>query len=235
MFSLARDFSFLFMVRLAAGPVNFLNLWSGKRMKLIILGATGRTGTMLVEQAIQRGHHVTAFIRSPNKIPASAGLLSVVQGDPCNVAQLEAALRGQDAVLSALGSQGLGPATLLGDAAVSTVEAMSRACVRRLIVVSSALLFPDLGVFASVLRRFVFHNAAYDSLVMENVVSGTTLDWTIVRPPRLISGPHTGQIRVQIDQLPKSGRTMTRGDLAHCMLDEVESERHVRKIIGVCH
>lgn len=204
-------------------------------MKLFILGATGRTGSPLIEQAIKRGHHVTAFVRSPNKISTSTEIPSVIQGDTHNVEQLETTIRGQDAVLSALGSPGLSPTTLLGDTARNIVEAMSRAEVRRLIVVSMGLLFADQGMLASILRRFVLYNAACDSLVMEKVVSETTLDWTIVRPPQLISGLHTGQIRVQIDQLPENGRTMTRGDLAQCMLDEVEGKLHIHKIIGASH
>ena len=162
-------------------------------------------------------------------------LLSIVPGNPCDVIQLEAALRGQDAVLSALGSSGFGPTSLCSDAAHSTVEAMSRTGVRRLVIISSALLFPNLGLLATILRRFVFYNVLRDALEMERVVSETELNWTVARPPRLTDGQHTGRYRVEVNQLPQRGRTIPRANLAHFMLDELETERHFRMLVGVCN
>src|SRR5215472_1009391 len=112
-------------------------------MRLFILGATGGTGVQLTKQALQRGNAVTAFVRSPEKIKIQHERLRIVKGDPKNVEQLERALREQDAVLSALGSTSRQANGILEAAARSTIEAMSRAKVRRLVVVSMALLFPD--------------------------------------------------------------------------------------------
>src|SRR4030081_2016471 len=113
-------------------------------MRLFILGATGGTGRQLIDQALTRGHQVTAFVRSPEKLKVREGL-SVQQGDPRDTAALTAALPGHDAVLSALGPPGPRRSTILSDSARSTVSAMQSAGIRRLLVVSAAILFEDMG------------------------------------------------------------------------------------------
>jgi len=96
-------------------------------MKLFVLGATGRTGSEIVELALARGHEVTAFVRSPQKL-SPAGSLTIVRGDPRDPATMAAALPGHEAVLSAIGPpprEALRPSTLLTDCARATVEAMT--------------------------------------------------------------------------------------------------------------
>ena len=117
-------------------------------MRLFILGATGGTGRQLIDQALARGHQVTAFVRSPEKLSARPEGLSVLQGDPRDAAALTAVLPGHDAVLSALGPPGPRRSTILPDSARSTVSAMQSAGLRRLLIVSAAILFEDLGLLA---------------------------------------------------------------------------------------
>ena len=74
-----------------------------ERMKLVVLGATGRTGVEIVRQAIERGHAVTVFVRSPDPLRAFNGRVSVQQGDLLNSDALEQVIRGHDAVVSAFG------------------------------------------------------------------------------------------------------------------------------------
>jgi putative NADH-flavin reductase len=158
-------------------------------MRLLILGATGGTGRALIHQAIGRGHAITAFVRSPQKLGWLIERIVVRKGDPRSIADLQAVVSGHDAVLSALGPPGVGPTTILRAAAKSTVAAMQAAGVRRLLVVSAAILFGDLGITGSVLRRTLLRNVGDDSLEMERMVMASGLDWTIVRPPRLTNGP----------------------------------------------
>src|SRR2546428_11864148 len=114
-------------------------------MRLFILGATGGTGRALVDQALERGHRVTAFVRSPQKLGSPREGVTVLQGDPRSVNELRAALPGHDAVLSALGPPGPRSTTIVGDAARSTVAAMQAAGVRRLLVVGVAGLLEHEG------------------------------------------------------------------------------------------
>jgi putative NADH-flavin reductase len=204
-------------------------------MRLLILGATGGTGHALIPQALERGHEVTAFVRSPGKLGALADRVTVRQGDPLRAAELEAVLPGHDAVLSALGPPGPGPTTILRDGATSTVEAMRAAGPRRLIVVSAAVLFEDLGVLGTLLRRTLLKNVAADSAEMERVVMGSGLDWTIARPPRLTNGAVTGRYRVENEHLPERSAlaSISRADVAHFLLSELERGAHIHHIVGI--
>jgi putative NADH-flavin reductase len=85
-------------------------------MKLFVLGATGGIGGAIVDQALERGHSVTAFVRSAQKLVRSDPRLNVIEGDPRNEAQLADAVRGHDAVLSSLGPRSLRAHGLLGTA-----------------------------------------------------------------------------------------------------------------------
>jgi putative NADH-flavin reductase len=208
-------------------------------MRLFIIGATGGTGRALVQQALERGHHVTAFVRSPQKLgPARPGL-DVIQGNPLDAEALGAALAGHDAVLSALGPPGPGPTTIAGDGARSTVAAMHKAGVRRLLVVGVAVLFEDIGFVAAILRGTLLRNVAKDSAEMERIVRGSDLDWTIVRPPRLTNGPLTARYAVADDRLPTGTRggtaAMSRADVAHFLLNELEHPAHLHRIVGMGH
>jgi putative NADH-flavin reductase len=209
----------------------------GKTMRLFILGATGGTGRQLIDQALARGHQVTAFVRSPEKLGSRRESLRVQQGDPRDVAALTAALGGHDAVLSALGPPGLEPpgfgrSTILPDSARSTVSAMQSSGIRRLLIVSAAILFEDMGLLAALLRRTLLRNVVVGSGEMERIVTASDLDWTIVRPPRLTNGPLTGRYQVADSRFPPGKRTLSRADVAHFLLGELDQRTHVRRVVG---
>jgi putative NADH-flavin reductase len=199
-------------------------------MRLFVLGATGRTGLSLTRQAIERGHSVTALVRSPNKIDLRHDRLRVVTGNALDWEQVAAALPGHDAVVSILGATARAPTTICADGARSTIAAMQKTALRRLIVVSSALLFPDMGTLARIVGHF-FRFVLADTRDMESQVQASNLDWTIVRPPRLTNGKATGSYRV-VSGPPPAG-SITRTDLARCLLDSVQGSAHVKKVIGV--
>ena len=204
-------------------------------MRLLILGATGGTGRALVGQARERGHDVTAFVRSAQKLGPLADRVTVRKGDPRSVGELRAVLPGHDAVVSALGPPGPGRTTILRAGARSTVEAMQTGGPRRLIVVSAAVLFDDLGVLGWLLRRTLLTNVAEDSAEMERIVMASGLDWTIARPPRLTNGPLTGRYRVENEHLPDRSAlaSISRADVAHFLLSELEHNTHTHHIVGI--
>ena len=207
-------------------------------MRLFILGATGGIGRELVGQGLRRGYNVTAFVRAPEKLGVPREGLTAVQGDPLSAEAIGAALVGHDAVLSALGPPGPGRTTIVGDSARATVAAMRSAGVRRLLVVGVALLFEDAGFVASVLRKTLLRNVAADSAEMERIVKGSDLDWTIVRPPRLTNRPATRRYAVRDGHLPQGAggsASVSRADVAHFLLDEVEQPAHVRRVVGMAY
>jgi len=204
-------------------------------MRLLILGATGGTGRALLSQAVGRGHEVTAYVRSPRKLDPPVNRVTVHHGDPRSACELATVLPGHDAVLSALGPPGPGPTTILRLAARSVVEAMQAANVRRLLVVSAAVLFADLGMLGRLLRRTLLKNVAEDSAEMERIVMASGLEWTIARPPRLTNGGLSGRYRIEEERLPggSAAATISRADVAHFLLDEVERPRHTHHIVGI--
>ena len=202
-------------------------------MKLFVLGATGRTGTEIVNLALTRGHEVTAFVRSPQKVRAASSL-AVVQGDPRRPEAIAAALPGHDAVLSAIGApprDALRPNTLMTDCARATVDAMTRSGVARLAIVSAAVLFPEKGLSFAFFRWLLQHHAR-DLRAMEGVVQASRLEWTIARPPRLQKS-HDASFRAFRDALPPGGRVMSFRAVATFMLDAVERRSHVAEVVGL--
>jgi putative NADH-flavin reductase len=204
-----------------------------KALRLFVLGATGGVGKALLDQALEHGHQITAFVRSPEKLGAPRIGLTVVRGDPRSVAELAGALPGHDAVLSSLGPPGPGRSTIVSECARSTAAAMQTAGVRRLLIVSAAVLFKDEGVLFAVLRRTLLRNVAEDQAEMERTVMASGLDWTIVRPPRLTSGPLTKHYRVEDNRMPRPRLSISRADVAHFLLDEVERGAHRHQMVGM--
>ena len=207
-------------------------------MRLFILGATGGIGRQLVDQALERRHRVTAFVRSPQKLGAARDGLTVIQGDVHNANAMSRALTCHDAVLSALGPPGPARNTITSDSARATIAAMQSAGIDRLLVVGVAALFPDIGMFGHLLRKTLLRNIADDSAEMERMVKASGLDWTIVRPPRLTNGPRRERYGVADDHLPNGAggnATISRADVAHFMLDELEHPTHIRRVIGIAY
>jgi putative NADH-flavin reductase len=202
-------------------------------MKLFVLGATGKTGSEIVKLALSRGHEVTAFVRSPQKL-SPAGSLTIVRGDPRQPEAMAAALRGHDAVLSAIGPhprEALRPSTLVTDCARATVAAMITSGVPRLAIVSAAVLFPEKGLYFAFFRWLTRHHAR-DLRGMEDIVRASDLDWTIARPPRLTKSPAAG-FRALRDALPPGSRAMSFRSVAAFMLDAVEDRSHTTEVVGL--
>jgi putative NADH-flavin reductase len=208
-------------------------------MKLVVLGATGATGLEIVRQAIERGHSVTALVRSPERLKPFRDRITVTQGDLLNSADLERVVKGHDAVLSGFGPRvpvSKDDADLLRRFAVALASAMLHSGVRRVVVESVAFLFKDSIVPpAYLLGRLLFPGIVADASAMEQVFGESELDWTIVRPPQLTNKAYTGKYRVREGHLPPFGFKISRADVADFMLKAVENHVSSRKIVGVCN
>ena len=150
--------------------------------------------------------------------------------DPHSVDELASALPGHDVVLSALGvrpPQAFRPHTLVQECAASTVAAMTRAGVKRLVLVSAAVLFPEEGLRFAFFRWLLTH-VMRDLDAAEQIVRATSLDWTIARPPRLIARSDE-RYRTTRDALPTGGFSMSFRAVAAFMLDAVEHRAHVAR------
>jgi len=204
-------------------------------MRLFILGATGKTGTALVNQGLARGHEVTTFGRSAFSVKSSKSP-RVLLGDPMDAIALAAELPGHDAVLSALGARGLGATSVLVEGASATIEAMRATDVRRLLIVSSTLFDAKSGWLTRLMGRTLLRNVVADQRAMEEQVTRSNLDWTILRAARLTTGSLTGRYTVekQSDRGEFPARPMSREDLACMMLDEAERGNYIKQVVRVC-
>jgi len=206
-------------------------------LKLIVLGATGGIGVEIVRQAIERGHSVTAFVRSPERLEGFQGRIAIKQGDPLNSSQLERAIEGHDAVLSGFGPRvpvAKTDAKLLRDFADALTRAMKQTTVKRVVVVSTAFLFRDSIIPPTYLfGRLFFPAIVIDAEGMERTVRASELDWTIVRPPQLTDKPYTGNYRVREEHLPRFGFKISRADVADCLINALDDRTSVKKILGV--
>jgi len=102
-------------------------------MKLVVFGASGKTGILLVYQALEKGHEVTAFARKPESVTIRHDRLRVLQGDILQYYQVRAAVEGCDAVLSTLGVYSRKPTTVLSEGTSNITRAMKECGVKRLI------------------------------------------------------------------------------------------------------
>jgi putative NADH-flavin reductase len=206
-------------------------------MKLLLLGATGGIGIELVRQAIERGHTVTAFVRSRQALAPHSARTTIVQGDLLESSPLAHAIAGHDAVLSAFGPRlpiARSDAHLLRNFASVLVAAMQQALVPRAVVVSTAFLFKDaLLPPAYLFGRLFFPGVVADATGMEETLRASGLDITIVRPPQLTDKPHTGRFRVREGHLPPFGFSISRADVADFMLRVAENNLFHQTVVGV--
>lgn len=202
-------------------------------MNVTVIGATGRTGRELVAQAVHEGHRVTAVARHPD---GSDPRINTVQVDFCTPDRhrLAQAVTGADVVLSALGPRSKNEAGIVTTGTELLINAMDETGARRLEIISAAPVRtpadiasppPDdsggdwlnIKVLAPIVRR-LFGYVYQDLAQAEERVADSDLDWTIVRPPRLIDAAESKQYRTDLTANLKGGRSISRADLARFMV-----------------
>jgi putative NADH-flavin reductase len=206
-------------------------------MKLLVLGATGGTGLEMVREAIERGHSVTAFVRSPERLKPFGDHITVRQGNLLNAAEREPVIKGHEAVLSGFGPRlpvSKADANLLRQFGGALTAAMPKAGVKRVVVESVAFLFKDSIIPpAYLLGRLLFPGIVTDASGMEELFQNSGLEWTIARPPELTDKPYTGKYRVREGHLPRFGFKISRSDVADFMIKAAENRSSLGKIVGI--
>ncbi|MGC9377956.1 NAD(P)-dependent oxidoreductase [Streptomyces sp. MH13] len=213
-------------------------------MKIVIFGANGPTGLLATAQALAEGHSVTAVTRRPGAFPLSGPRLHVVRADVRDPDAVARAVAGQEAVVSTLGAPyGRAPVTVYADGATHIVKAMTGHGVRRLVCVTSTVLFgvPAPGeslLFRKVLEPFItgfLGRTVYDDMRrMEALLADSDRDWTVIRPAGLFDASVVSDYQLAETRLP--GRYTARADLAHALLRHAVGDlsgRHLRTFVDV--
>src|SRR5215211_2558802 len=198
-------------------------------MKVLIIGATGATGKILMREALAQGHEVTALARNPSALAPEEPLLRVLQGNALEASSLEAAVAGQDAVLSVLGTRSRGPTTLFSESTHNLISAMDKHGVRRLVCITGVGAGDSKGhvgfLYDRIIRPFVVRNQYEDKERQEEMLKGSGLEWVIVRPARVTNKPATGEYQVFLSGDSYKATTISREDVAEFMLAQLSEDR----------
>lgn len=204
-------------------------------MKIVVFGASRGVGLKVVEQALEAGHNVTAFVRKPSNFTIKHPNLTLLQGDAMDAAAVEKAIAGQEAVISALGPTRPPVPGMMETSAKNIVAGMKKYGVRRLVSTTGAgvrqpedkpkLMDHLIGALLNLLAKDV----VLDSAANVKVIQTSDLDWTVVRYPRLMDGAHTGKYRVGYTSKDSSTQ-LSRADGADLVLKELVEKKWLRKL-----
>ncbi|MCK9203290.1 MAG: SDR family oxidoreductase [Bacteroidales bacterium] len=197
-------------------------------MKIAVFGASGRTGILIVYQALNQGFHVTAFARQPSKVTIQHKNLRTIRGDVSDFQKVKEAITGQDAVLCTLGIDTNKRSTILSEGTRNILKAIEECGVKRFICMSSAgILGNDAGFwFGKVIVPLFLRNVFADKLRQVKIIQESHTDWVILRPVGLTDSPKTNTYKI-IPGIPTS-RTVPRADVADFMLKLVTDTRYDR-------
>lgn len=206
-------------------------------MKLLILGATGRVGSEIVNYALRGGHHVNVLVRSPEKMQRNADNLTIIQGNVLVRNDVVQAMHGMDVVVSALNTDGT---TTLSESMPLIIDAMQETGITRLITIGTAgilqsRLTPEVLRYQSSESKRKLTRAAEEHHKAYDILAGSSLDWTIVCPTYLPDGGREGNYRVERDFLPEDGRRITVSDTAEFAYKQIDSLDFNKARVGISY
>jgi uncharacterized protein YbjT (DUF2867 family) len=204
-------------------------------MRFLVLGATGATGSLLTDAALDAGHEVIALVRNPQKLSERPGL-HVIAGDARDARALTDATGNADILVSTLGvGSTRSPGNLILDTTRAVISAAEQTGLRRVVFQSA------FGVGASHPKLSIFMRLGYqlapavfrDKAAGEQLLTATGLDWTLAYPGILTNGPRTGMVTATdlaaLTRLPGLPR-ISRADVAAFLLDAAASDKWIRRI-----
>ncbi|MDJ1497355.1 SDR family oxidoreductase [Cytophagaceae bacterium DM2B3-1] len=206
-------------------------------MKLIIFGATGSVGSQLVKQALDQGHSVTAFTRSPEKLATFAhDNLQIIKGDLQHATDVENAIRNQDAVLCAIGDGANGKVRATGTRHI--LDAMQKTGSKRFICQTTLGLGNSAGnlnfFWKYIMFGWLLKKAFQDHQIQERYIFDSSLDYTVVRPSAFTNGSVTNTYKVDFDgNYKKLSLKISRADVANFMLQQLQNRLYSRKAVSI--
>ncbi|MDV6377274.1 SDR family oxidoreductase [Sporosarcina sp. GW1-11] len=205
-------------------------------MKIVIFGATGRTGSEILRNALNNGHEVKAFVRTPEKCEPHERL-TVIQGDVRNADEVKCVIKGADAVVSALGTD---QTTTLTEAIPVIIDGMTEHRIKRIVTIGTAGILqsrnePSLLRYQSKDSNRKLTFAAEEHHKVFDLLRNSSLDWTIVCPTYLPDGEAVGNYRTERDYLPIDGKEISTKDTAAFAYDELIKKEHIGYRVGISY
>jgi len=204
-----------------------------RELRIIVFGATGKTGQHVCRGALEAGHEVTAFTRSADKIPTDNPNLRAAQGDVNDAEAVTAAVAGHSAAIVVLGSNGLGDKTTLTTGTRNVVNGMNQHNMGRIVVLSAAGVgesWRQTPLLARIMFKTMLRNIYSDHKAQEALVKQSSLDWTIVRAAILKDNPATGDY---IASNTGKVKNINRADLADFLVKEVGDAAYSKQAISI--
>src|SRR4051794_5576726 len=217
-------------------------------MKIALFGASGMVGKRIMDEAVHRGHEVTAIVRNPPAVHTDSDRVTVMQGDATDAARVAELVRGHDVVIDAIAPP-RGPHTtaeVLPKAVRGLIEGMKQSGVKRLLVVGGAgslLLGDGTPLFSTTTFPEAYRAEAVGQRQalqeLQSRAGQAGIEWSYLSPAaEVIPGKRTGQFRVGEDRLmvDELGRSrISAEDYAVAMLDEAEHPQHVAQRFSVAY
>jgi putative NADH-flavin reductase len=167
-------------------------------MKIVVFGASGRTGLLTVYQALEKGHSVNAFARKASSVTIQHKNLQIIQGDILDYEKVRHAVEGQDAVISTLGVESRKYTTVLSEGTANIIRAMNELNVKRFICMSSVGILGDDGGFwfGKIILPLFLKQVFEDKKRQMKLLQESDLEWVIIRPVELTQAPKTGKYKI---------------------------------------
>ncbi len=209
-------------------------------MKIVIFGATGRTGQLLTESALDQGHVVTAAVRRPEALEIEHPHLRKVCCDLFDAAAVAGAILGQECILMAVApTNAVGTTTIFSTAIKNILAAAKQENIRRLLVLGSCGVDGDtitrlhLKLLAGLIVHSLLFGLYIDTARMEGILEASDCDWTVVRPPRLTNEPAKKSYRIGVGHHLTNVASIPRADVADAMLRFIDDPKTYRKWVEV--
>ncbi|WP_078555270.1 NAD(P)-dependent oxidoreductase [Bacillus alkalicellulosilyticus] len=206
-------------------------------MNILVLGATGRVGSQILTYALEGKHHVTALVRTPEKIQNKNENLTVIHGNVLNKDDIVHAIQGIGVVISALNTDGT---TTLSESMPLIIEAMKNEGIKRVITIGTAGILdsrttPNSLRYQSSESKRKSTSAAKEHHKVYDLLKQSTLDWTIVCPTYLPDGEKLGKYRIEQNFLPKDGVKISVTDTAEFAFSQINSKDFINSRVGIAY
>jgi len=205
-------------------------------MKICVFGANGKTGTQVVKQALQQDISVVACDLSDSNMKSLDPKLQFMQGDVLDFAYVKRAIADCNAVISVLGVRIGNSKPIVSEGNKMIVKAMKEKKIKRLITQSAfgaRESWKSLPFLYKLIHKLILGPVAKDKNHMEDIVSASNLDWTIIRPIRLTNGPFTGTYKAGTKVSFGIHPHVSRADVADLILKEITNDAYIKKMVTI--